>query len=343
MAKQYIITGGAGHLGSTILRLLRRTGAPVRALVLPGEPRNQASEQITYYTGDVRDPDSLRPLFEAGDPAETVVIHSAGIIDISGKLSPALRAVNVEGTRNLLELCQAYGVSRLVHVSSVHAIPEPPQGQVIREVDAFDPDLVVGGYAKAKAEATQAVLEAAEAGLDAVVVHPSGILGPYDNGSNHLVHMVKTFLTGKLPGVVRGGYDFVDVRDVAKGCLKAAERGRSGECYILSNRYFTVQELLECVRKTVGGSRKICLPMGLARAFVPFFEWLAKVTNTRPLFTRYALSTIASNEHFSHDKAARELGYRPRDMRETIADTIAFLRGGDVPLELTGAEGGIAQ
>lgn len=135
----------------------------------------------------------------------------------------------------------------------------------------------------------------------------------------------------------------MDVRDVAQGCLKAAEQGRSGECYILSNRYFTVRELLECVRKTVGGSRKICLPMGLARAFVPFFEWLAKVTHTRPLFTRYALSTIASNEHFSHDKAARELGYRPRDMRETIADTIAFLRGGDVPLELTGAEGGIAQ
>ena len=93
----------------------------------------------------------------------------------------------------------------------------------------------------------------------------------------------------------------------------------------------------------MGGPRKICLPMGLARAFVPFFEWLAKVTHTRPLFTRYALSTIASNEHFSHDKAARELGYCPRDMREIIADTIAFLRGGDVPLELTGAEGGIAQ
>ena len=81
---------------------------------------------------------------------------------------------------------------------------------------------------------------------------------------------------------------------------------------------------------------------GASPRFCAVFR-MAKVTHTRPLFTRYALSTIASNEHFSHDKAARELGYRPRDMRETIADTIAFLRGGDVPLELTGAEGGIAQ
>ena len=327
MAKQYIITGGAGHLGSTILRLLRRTGAPVRALVLPGEPRNQASEQITYYTGDVRDPDSLRPLFEAGDPAETVVIHSAGIIDISGKLSPALRAVNVEGTRNLLELCQAYGVSRLVHVSSVHAIPEPPQGQVIREVDAFDPELVVGGYAKAKAEATQAVLEAAEAGLDAVVVHPSGILGPYDNGSNHLVHMVKTFLTGKLPGVVRGGYDFVDVRDVAKGCLLAAQSGKKGRCYILSGRFSEIRELLALAGRQIGRRVPPLMPQPLAKAVAPVLEAAALRRHERPLYTRSSLYTLTSNSHFSHERATRELGYHPRNLSATVRDMVDWLRG----------------
>ena len=157
-------------------------------------------------------------------------------------------------------------MSRLVHVSSVHAIPEPPQGQVIREVDAFDPELVVGGYAKAKAEATQAVLEAAEVGLDAVVVHPSGILGPYDNGSNHLVHMVKTFLTGKLPGVVRGGYDFVDVRDVAKGCLLAAQSGKKGRCYILSGRFSEIRELLALAGRQIGRRVPPLMPQPLAKA-----------------------------------------------------------------------------
>ena len=342
MRTTYIVTGAAGHLGGTIVRLLSQAGQAVRALALAGETQ-RARRGVTWYTGDVRRTESLRALFSGLDGRDICVIHAAGVVDISGEMSERIRDVNVEGTKNIIALCREFSVKRLLYVSSVHALPEREDMGVMREVRSFSPEWVTGGYAKTKAEATQAVLDAAKAGLDAVVVHPSGILGPYDDAGNHLVQMLRDYLRGKLPACVRGGYDLVDVRDVAQGCLKAAEQGRSGECYILSNRYFTVRELLECVRKTVGGSRKICLPMGLARAFVPFFEWLAKVTHTRPLFTRYALSTIASNEHFSHDKAARELGYRPRDMRETIADTIAFLRGGDVPLELTGAEGGIAQ
>lgn len=202
------------------------------------------AEHITYCPGDVRDPDSLKSLFAQAGP-DTLVIHAAGIIDISGQLSPALRAVNVEGTKHILHLCREYGVARLVHVSSVHAIPELPRGQTIREVEAFHPDQVVGGYAKAKAEATQAVLDAAGAGLDAVVVHPSGILGPYAAKGNHLVQMVADYLGGRLPACVRGGYDFVDVRDVAEGCLAAARRGRRGECYILSGRHYAVREVLD--------------------------------------------------------------------------------------------------
>ena len=140
-------------------------------------------------------------------------------------------------------------------------------------------------------------------------------------------------ISGKLPAGVTGGYDFVDVRDVAKGCLEAAEHGKKGSCYILSNRYFTVKELLEYVRKTTGGRKKVCLPIGLARAFVPVFEGIAKVTHTRPLYTKYALYTISSNGHFTHDKATAELGYHPRDMQATIADTISYLQGQRVPLE----------
>ena len=119
----------------------------------------------------------------------------------------------------------------------------------------------------------------------------------------------------------------MDVRDVAKGCLEAAGHGIKGNCYILSNRYFTVRELLECVRRSVGGRKKFCLPIGIARAFVPFFEWIGKITHTRPLYTRYSLYTISSNSHFTHDKATAELGYHPRDMQDTIRDTISWLRG----------------
>ena len=88
------------------------------------------------------------------------------------------------------------------------------------------------------------MLDAVQEGLDAVVVHPSGILGPYDRSGNHLVQLVNDYINGKLPACVNGGYDFVDVRDVADGCLKAIEKGKPGECFILSNRHYEVKDCL---------------------------------------------------------------------------------------------------
>lgn len=153
-------------------------------------------------------------------------------------------------------------MKRLVYVSSVHAIPEQEKLQVLEEVQNFSPEAVIGGYAKTKAEATQLVLEAVREGLDAVVVQPSGILGPYDSSHNHLVQMIADYLHGKLPACVRGGYDFVDVRDVADGCLAAAEKGKRGECYILSNRHYEVKDVLSMVRSSNGGRKLPYCPCG---------------------------------------------------------------------------------
>lgn len=325
MKRTWIVTGAAGHLGGAILRQLQGTDCAVRGLVLPGE-KAAVDGQAVYCTGDVRDPDSLEPLF-AGAEGEVTVLHTAGIISINDTMTDALYAVNVEGTRHVICQCLRHGVRRLVYVSSVHAIPEQPDGRVVREVSAFSRDAVVGAYAATKAEATQAVLDAGKEGLDVVVVHPSGIIGPYDDGRNHTVQLLKMCLDGRLPAVVKGGYDFVDVRDVARGCLLAAEKGRAGECYILSGRYCTIQELAEMVRALAGGRKKLCLPLGAAYAALPFFGLMAKVSRTRPLFTKYALYTISGNARFSCEKAAAELGYCPRDLRLTVRDTVAWLQG----------------
>lgn len=325
MATRYIVTGAAGHLGSTILRSLQRSGAQVQALVLPEEQKEPSWGNICFCPGDVRDEVSLRPLFQGCEAGETVVIHTAGIIDISGRLTPAMREVNVEGTRNMLRLSMEHKVKRFVHVSSVHAIPELPQDETIQEVAQFSPDWVVGGYAKAKAEATQSVLDAVEQGLDAVVVHPSGILGPYDDGSNHLVHMVKTFLAGKLPAAVRGGYDFVDVRDVAKGCLLAGERGERGKCYILSGRYAEIRELLSLAGRRDSRKSPPTVPLWLAKAASPLLEGMAKRRKERPLYTKYSLYTLNSNARFSHERASRELGYHPRPLSSTMRDMVLWL------------------
>lgn len=332
MKRLYIITGAAGHLASTIIKYLRDTDCLIRGLILPSES-GEDDRQITYYKGDITKVESLEEIFSDLECNEVIVIHAAGIISIGNEVTPLLYNVNVKGTKNIIEQCMRHHVKRLVYVSSVHAIPETDEKATISETVKFSKDTVTGAYAATKAEATEAVLDAVKNGLDAVVVHPSGIVGPYDSGNNHIVQLISMCISGKLPAGVIGGYDFVDVRDVAKGCLEAAEHGTKGSCYILSNRYFTVKELLECVRKTTGGRKKVCLPIGLARAFVPVFEWIAKVTHTRPLYTKYALYTISSNGHFTHDKATAELGYHPRDMQTTVADTISWLRGQKVPLE----------
>ncbi|MDO5602968.1 MAG: NAD-dependent epimerase/dehydratase family protein [Oscillospiraceae bacterium] len=325
MKELYIVTGANGHLGSALIKELEKKDCEVRGLILPGEQAKN-HKNITYYEGDVRDKDSLRPLLRNREGKRTIVIHTAGIVAISEGVSPQLYDVNVNGAKNVVAVCLEEKADRLVYVSSVHAIPEKTKPRVLREVDRFSAQWVEGGYAKTKAEATQAVLDAAKQGLDAVVVHPSGILGPYNGRGNHLVQMVEDYLLRRLPACVKGGYDFVDVRDVARGCLLAAEKGKSGECYILSNRHYDVKEVLGMVRENAGGRRLPVLPMWMAKMAAPLLGWYAKLKKERPLYTRYSLYTLSSNDRFSHDKATKELGWQPRDLSETIADTVTWIQ-----------------
>lgn len=337
MEELYIVTGATGHLGGTIVRLLRAQGAEVRGLLLPGEQPPQGGG-VAYYPGDVRDVASLEPLFSGVGARRVTVLHTAGVVDISAdQVTEAMEQVNVQGTEHILALCKKYQVARLVHVSSVHAIPEGDPLGVIAEAEDFSAQAVVGGYAKTKAAATRAVLAAAAEGLDAVVVHPSGILGPYAARGNHLVQMIADYLAGRLPACVRGGYDFVDVRDVAQGCLDAARLGRRGQCYILSGRHYMVHQVLSMVRREGGVRRLPVLPLWLARAAAPLLEWWARRRGRRPLYTRYSLYTLSSNDRFSHDKATAELGYRPRDLRETVHDTVLWLRSHDEQLRAKAA------
>lgn len=325
MSRIYAVTGAGGHLGSAVLGLLaRRRGAgELRGLLMRGERRPEI-EGVRFYEGDVRAPDTMEALFERAEGDELYVVHAAGIVSISDEVTPKLREVNVEGTRNVLRLCRERGARAVVYVSSVHALPEA--GGVLREVDSFSPDAVVGGYARTKAEASQLALDAAAQGLNAMVVHPAGILGPLYGEGNHMVQLVRDYMRGALPACVRGGYNTVDVRDAAAGCLLALERGRRGRCYILSNEYASIAELLEMVRRYAGGRRLPVLPLGAARALVPVMGAYARLRGQRPLFTRYSLYAVASNSNFSHERATSELGYSPRTLEVTVRDTVDWLR-----------------
>lgn len=326
--KLFLVTGASGHLGSTIVEQLLVEKQKIRVLLMPHDPFSFSwGDQVEVVYGSVVDKQSLLPFFENKDEQELIVIHCAGIVSIASKYSQKLYDVNVTGTKNIVELCEETPVQQLIYVSSVHAIPENKHKEVMKEVDYFDPKLVIGAYAKTKAEATQAVLEAAKRGLNACVVHPSGIVGPNDRGSGHMTQLLMDFFKGKLVAAVNGGYDFVDVRDVSNGIIRCSEKGKKGECYILANRYFQVKEILEILHTITDKKRvTLILPRWLVKLTAPLAEAYYKLVKRTPLFTAYSLYTLISNSRFSHEKATKELDYHTRPMEETLKDSIEWLK-----------------
>jgi len=327
----YIVTGAAGHLGSYIVRELLSQGKRVRGLLLPGETCPDFIDinrhLLEEHKGNVCDPDSLDRMFGVYPSEDFIVIHCAGIVSITKKEDRRVYDVNVRGTKNIIDICMKHPVKRLVYISSVHAIPPLPRGQVMHEVESFDPDAVPGYYDKTKAIATQLVLDAAADGLDAVVVHPSGIVGPNSLPTGNMAQLIALYVRGKLPAAIRGGYDFVDVRDVATGVVAAAAKGRSGECYILSNRYIDLKEIFDVLFQAGAVKKlKVNLPLWVAKMVAPFAEVYYRLFHKTPLFTRDSLRIISENGLFSHEKASRELNYITRSLKETLTDTALWIR-----------------
>ena len=326
MYGQYLITGATGFLGRAVAEELARRGAQVRALVLPGDPYiDLLPSEVCTVAGDVCAADTLDEFF-AGADGRTCVIHCAGIVSVASRPGPRLYQVNVGGTQKVIRQCVEHQVGRLIYVSSVHAIPEQPKGRVITEDCELSPGLVDGDYAKSKATATDLVLDAAAQGLNASIIFPSGIIGPGDVQGGSFTSMAKSFLAGRLPFAVRGGYDFVDVRDVAQGLLACCERGLPGKGYILSGHYATIGRMLQMVGAAANRRyRPICLPLGLARLAAPGYERRSLRAGKPLFFTPYSVSVLGSNGQFSHAAASACFAYEPRPMEETLQDMAAWL------------------
>jgi dihydroflavonol-4-reductase len=320
-----LVTGAAGHIGNVLVRQLIKGGRRVRALVLPGEDtRALDGLQVELVNGDVLDVPSLLKAMQGVD----YVFHLAGIISIMPGRDEFVRKVNIQGTKNILKAAKKCGVKRVLYTSSIHALSRSCEG-VIDERVPFDPNNPEGEYDRSKAEASLAVQEAVRKGQDAVIVCPTGVIGPFDFRGSEMGELLRGFMQKKAHVLIEGAYDFVDVRDVARGMILAVEKGRSGEVYILSGEQVKINRLKDLVQKAMGfATATFMIPLSIARLAAKMGPLYYKLTRQTPKFTTYSLDTVCGNSVISHAKASRELGYRARPLFESVTDTIRWWRKG---------------
>ena len=325
----YLVTGAAGFLGGTVCRQLVERGSKVRAFILPNDPaRKYIPEEVEVFEGDLTGKESMKPFFDIPEGMEAIVMHIASIVTSSPDYNPKVIEVNVGGTKNIIDLClETPAVAKLVYCSSTGAIPEQPKGTKIREIDYFDETKVPGCYAMSKALASQEVLDAVHhRGLNACIVHPSGIMGPGDYAIGEPTANLIRIIKGELPAGIDGDFNLCDVRDLAQGVIGAADSGRCGECYILANEPVTFREFCRMVIEESGGKKvKVFLPIFASKVMASVMEAQAKKSGKKALMTTFNVYSMARNNDFDSSKAQAELGYTIRPYEETIHDQVQWM------------------
>lgn len=320
-----IVTGATGHIGNVLVRELLVGGVVVRVLVLPDDDKRPlAGLNVEIVYGDITDLVSLKSAFTGAES----VFHLAGIVTIMPGMASVLERVNVGGMRTVIAACRASGVHRLVYTSSIHAMAEPPHGTVIDESQPFDPDRVLGDYARSKARATLLLLdEVSKGGLDAVICCPTGVIGPWDYGISNIGQLILDFASGQLKSYVSGAYDFVDVRDVARGLILAAEKGQPGRHYIFSGTQVHVPELMEELARGIGyPAPTYRIPTVIARTAGILASMYYRLLRRKPVFTAYSIDVLRSNSLVSSARAREELGFTSRPWQDSIRDHIEWFR-----------------
>ncbi|MEI7498846.1 MAG: NAD-dependent epimerase/dehydratase family protein [Bacteroidota bacterium] len=316
------VTGANGHVGVNLCKSLIEQGHQVKALT---HHHNQGLLHIPVQiiNGDILDKQSLMPLLDEVE----VIFHLAAKISISGDRNGMVQRINAEGTRNLLSIVADFKVERFIYFSSIHAFQQQPQDQPL---DETRPLVVHEGFAydRSKADGERAVMEAVKNGLNAVVLSPTAIIGPEDPEPSLIGTAVIDLYNHKIPSLVPGGYDWVDVRDVVAAAISSIDNGRTGEKYLLSGHWHSLQEFsgliqLHTGRKTVNS----VLPMFIAKFGLPFITLYSKLSGTKPLYTNESLNIIAEgNRMISNTKARNELNFNPRPLSETIKDLLNWLK-----------------
>jgi len=319
--KTVVITGISGFLGGNLARALLAEGTAVRGLI-HRDRRAVAGLDVSLLQGDLLEPESLKRAFQGAE----VVYHLAASISLSGSWRQ-MEKVNVIGTRNVVAACKACGVRRLVHCSSIHAFVQTPLDSPLDETRPLASARHHPAYDRSKALGELEVGKGLEDGLDAVIVNPTAVTGPLDFKPSYFGKAIIAMGRGKLPALVHGGFDWVDVRDVVAGMVAAERTAPTGSRYLLSGHWRPVTDIGQLVaRLTNRRPPRLTVPIWLAYLGLPIIDSMALFNGGERLYTRFSLQTLRSNRQIRHALAAKELGYRPRPFETTIGDTVRWFQ-----------------
>lgn len=315
-----VVTGATGHVGGNLIRALLAKDRPVRALIHVDRKAIEGLD-IEIIEGDICNLESLCSAFDGAD----VVYHLAANISLLMDEWPLLESVNVIGTRNVVEACLRCGVRRLVHFSSIHALAQESMDTPVDGLHTLLESQHCPPYDRSKAAGEREVLKGIERGLNAIIITPSAIVGPHDYKPSHFGEALLALAHGKLPALVAGGFNWVDVRDVVEGAMRAEERAPSGARYILSGHRVSLRNIAILTGEITGvPPPTFTCPTWLARIGAPVATAFYRLAGKRPLYTSVSLKALNSNQVINHERATRELEYHPRPFQKTLMDTLRW-------------------
>ncbi|HXN55437.1 MAG TPA: NAD-dependent epimerase/dehydratase family protein [Myxococcales bacterium] len=323
-----LVTGASGFIGGAVARALLRRGAHVRVLLRAGTaPNGPALADVEIARGDLRDAQAVSAAVRGCD----AIFHVGALYSFTAPLSEA-RAVNVGGTRNVIEAVRAEG-TRLVYTSSIATIGGMHDG-VLPDEQCMPVGSPPGPYKQSKWEAEALVREEAQRGLDTVIVNPTFPVGVGDVRPTPTGCLIRDFLEGRMPAYVDTGMNVVDVDDVAEGELLAFDRGQRGERYILGHANLTMREFLEELA-TIAGRKppRFRMPhfvaLGLAHADALV---TGRLLGRAPRIPLEGVRTAREIMFASPGRAVRELGLPQTPIREALAKAVHWFeeraRGG---------------
>jgi dihydroflavonol-4-reductase len=318
-----LVTGGAGFVGSAVVRALQRRGADLRLLVRASSPRrNLAGLQADLRDGDLRDPGAVR----AASEGCRYVFHVAADYRLWARDPEEIVRNNLAVTEAVVAAAAAAGVERLVYTSSVATLRLAADGTPADESGPLGETEAIGAYKRSKVLAERRVERAVrEAGLPAVIVCPSTPIGPNDVRPTPTGRIIVEAARGRMPAYVDTGLNLVHVDDVAEGHLLALEKGRIGERYILGGQDATLSEFLATIAG-VAGRRPPTLKLPIAPLYplAGVAEAIGRFTGREPFLTKDSLKMAERLMFFSSAKAERELGYAARPYAEGVRDALAW-------------------